>query len=274
MNALISPAGLKEILDAPGVRLLDASYGQPPADIRIGNALDFDIDAVANPDAILPHTLPTAETFGYHVSAMGISNDDHVIVYDRSGVAMAASRAWWMFRIFGHEKVQILDGGLPAWLKAGYPATTKTGAKAPAPSDYKAAYLPQLYKDRADMVDNLSSKKFLVLDARDPKRYSGEMQEPRPGMEGGHIPGSVNVPYASLIDPASGLFKQGPQLEAALSHVDRSKPIAISCGSGVTACVIALGLYQTGIKNAAVYGGSWAEWGGDLSLPKKKGNAP
>lgn len=274
MNALISTKELHDLIGKKGVKILDASYGQPPVDMCIGPAIDFDIDVVADKDAVLPHTLPRPEVFAAHASVLGLANDDHIIVYDRSGLAMAASRAWWMFRIFGHEKVQILDGGFPAWLKAGYEISSKKNVKKPERTAYAVKYQPHLYKSRQDILDNIDKQAFTVIDARDAKRYSGEAAEPRPGMQGGHIPGSLNVPYATLIDPATGLFKNLEQVKEALQHIDNTKPLAVSCGSGVTACVVALGLYQLGKKDVAIYDGSWAEWGGDLSTPKKKGNAP
>jgi thiosulfate/3-mercaptopyruvate sulfurtransferase len=272
-GALISAEELKKILDTPGVKLLDASYGLPQAEGRIGNAVDFDIDDIADPEAPRPHTLPSPEVFSERVGALGIGNGDHVIVYDRAGLAMAASRAWWMFRVFGHDKVQILDGGLPAWVKAGYELQPGPGV-ASAKAVFKPKFRPELFKRRQDILDNLAKKSFTVVDARDARRYSGEAPEPRPGIAPGHIPGSVNVPYASLIDPATGLFRKANELKSALHRLDASKPVAISCGSGVTACVVALALYETGNENAAIYGGSWAEWGGDPALPKTKGGNP
>lgn len=273
MKALISTAELKEIFEKPGVRLLDASYGLPPSGMRIGKAQDFDIDEVADPNAQFAHTLPTPTAFAEAAEKLGISNGDHVIVYDRSGVAMAAARVWWMFRTFGHDKVQVLDGGLPAWANAGYPVTEKADEILPR-GTFKPAFKSELFKKREDIVQNLTDKKFTVLDARDPRRYAGEMPEPRPGMESGHIPGSLSLPYASLIDNQTGLFKTGDALRSALASVDASKPVAISCGSGVTACVVAIGLHNLGHTDAAVYGGSWAEWGGDATLPKTKGSQP
>lgn len=274
MSALVTAAGLKSLLGTPELRIIDASYGLPEADLRIPGAVDFDIDAVADSHAVLPHTLPPPEVFAIHAGALGISNDSRVIVYDRAGMAMAASRVWWMFRVFGHDNVQVLDGGLPAWLQAGYPVEAKTHTKPPALAEFKAVFRPVLFKTRAEMAANLKSGDFSVLDARDARRYSGEMPEPRPGMESGHIPGSLSVPYATLIDHSTGLMKKGADLDAALAAVDRTKPVAISCGSGVTACVVALGLYESEKTDAAVYGGSWAEWGSDLSLPKTKGSQP
>ncbi len=273
MNALISASALKELFEKPGVRLLDASYGLPPANIRIGHALDFDIDEVADPQAQFAHTLPTPTGFADAAERLGISNGDHVVVYDRSGVAMAAARVWWMFRVFGHENVQVLDGGLPAWENAGYPVTEKAD-DIPPRGTFKPAFNSGLFKKREDIVQNLTDQKFTVLDARDPRRYSGEMAEPRPGMASGHIPGSFSLPYASLIDNQTGLFKTGDGLKSALASVDVSKPVAISCGSGVTACVVAIGLHNLGRTDAAIYGGSWTEWGGDASLPKTKGSQP
>ncbi len=273
-KALLSAAELRDILDDPNVKLLDASYNLPPAPGRIGKAIEFDIDLVADLEADRPHVVPRARDFGAIVGEMGISNSDRIIVYDRAGLSMAAARVWWMFRLFGHDNVQILDGGLPAWLRAGYTLEAWDEDEPATDAIFTPNLRPELFKRRQDMIDNLTKKAFTVVDARDAKRYSGEAPEPRPGMEPGHIPGSINVPYASLIDPATGLFKKKDDLKAALGLVDASKPVAVSCGSGVTACVVALGLFETGVENAAIYGGSWAEWGSDPTLPKTKGGAP
>lgn len=272
-GALISAAELKKILDAPGVKLLDASYGLPTMSERIGNAVDFDIDEIADPNASQPHTLPSAAVFAELVGELGIGNNDHVIVYDRAGIVMAAARVWWMFRVFGHDKVQILDGGLPFWLKENYPLQPVSG-EPPVRTVFKAKFRPELFRQRKDILDNLTKRAFTVVDARDARRYSGEAPEPRPGIAPGHIPGSLNVPYAGLIDPSTGLLRKKDELKNALGQVDASKPVVVSCGSGVTACVVALALYQTGNENAAIYGGSWMEWGGDPGLPKTKGSNP
>ena len=271
INALVSPMEL--LKDLRSVKMLDASYGLPASNVRIGNAVDFDIDDVADPDAVYAHTLPSAELFAEKVAAMGISNKDRVVVYDRMGMAMAAARVWWMFRVFGHENVQVLDGGLSAWVRAGLPLESKT-EDLPTPGAFTAAFRPELFKTGDAILANISAPAFTVVDARDAKRYAGDVPEPRPGVESGHIPGSVNVPFNNLIDPTSGAFRQGASLKEALAAVDAAKPVAVSCGSGVTACVIALGLYQLGHKDAAIYGGSWAEWGGNPALPRVKGSAP
>lgn len=276
-NALISADELLKILDRPDLRLVDASYGLPELPVRIGNAVDFDIDDIANPDSPFLHTLPSAETFAEKVGALGIANEDTVVVYDRNGMSMAAARAWWMFRTFGHQKVFVLDGGLPAWVQREHPLVPREEDDAPpVPAVYRATLRPELHKTRDDIVHNLTSNDFTLLDARDPKRYSGDMPEPRPGMSAGHIPGSINLPFMTLLNPLTGEMKPTADLvaEIARTGIDPLKPVAISCGSGVTACVVALALHQTGVPDAAVYGGSWAEWGGDASLPKTKGEAP
>lgn len=271
-SALISANELHDILHLPEVKILDASYNLAPSDVCISGAIDFDIDAVADKSANLPHILPPAKVFEQSVGRLGIGNNDRVIVYDRSGMAMAAARVWWMFRVFGHDKVQVLNGGLPAWQRAGFPVERKTG-KLPAPAQFKAAFRPELFKEEKDMLENVTAGKWTVLDARDGKRYSGEAQEPRPGMDSGHIPGSFSVPYASLVD-AQGEMKPPEALKDMLGSVDTSNPVVCTCGSGVTACMVALALHETGRKDAAIYGGSWAEWGANPALPKKKGSAP
>ncbi len=271
MSALISPEDLLPQLNT--VKLIDASYGLPPSNARIGNAVDFDIDDVADPDAPFAHTLPAPELFAAKVAALGISSSDHVVVYDRMGMAMAASRVWWMFRIFGHDNVQVLDGGLPAWVRAGLPLQMKTEVPA-AMGHFTTTFRPELHKQTTDILRNLTASDFTVLDARDAKRYSGEAPEPRPGVEAGHIPGAVNTPFQNLIDPATGRLKTAEGLKAELGAVNTAKPVAISCGSGVTACVVALGLFELGHKDAAIYGGSWTEWGGNPALPRVKGSKP
>jgi thiosulfate/3-mercaptopyruvate sulfurtransferase len=272
MKALISAAELKLLLGKPDVVILDGSYNLPPHTAAVPGAISFDIDAVAHPSAPLAHTLPPADVFETMVGAMGIDNNTHVIVYDRAGIAMAASRVWWMFRVFGHDKVQVLDGGLPVWTASGGPLGSKTAIT--NKKVFKAHFRPELFKQLNDIRANLTEERFTVLDARDPSRYAGSAAEPRPGMTGGHIPGSINTPYAALIDPSTGLMRSVDDLKKIFATIPNEKPIAISCGSGVTACVVALGLHMAGHDAAAVYGGSWAEWGANADLPKKTGTAP
>ena len=241
MSALITASELEKILKQPHVKVLDASYNLAPSTAGIPGARDFNIDDVADPVATFAHTIPTEEIFASKVRALGIGNDDLVIVYDRSGIAMAAARAWWMFRLFGHDNVKILNGGLPAWMKAGYAAGAKA-ADIPVPASFTAKLRPELLKKVGQIADNLLRKEFTVIDARDSKRY-----------EAGHIPDSLNLPYATLVD-ADGALKPQEELGAIFksSPVRLQKKIACSCGSGVTACVVALALHELGYEDAAV----------------------
>ncbi len=261
MSALITAAELKKILSQPHVKVLDASYNLPPSAMGIPGAQDFNIDDVADPVSPFAHTIPTEEIFAAKAGACGIGNDDLVVVYDRNGIAMAAARVWWMYRLFGHENVKILDGGLPAWVKAGY-APAEKAAAAPAPATFTVKFRPELLKRLNQVTDNLIRKGFTVLDARDTKRY-----------EDGHIPDALNLPFSNLVNP-DGTLKPKEQLEKAFqtSSADLKKNIACSCGSGVTACVVALALYELGHKDVAVYDGSWTEWGANTVLPKLKGS--
>jgi thiosulfate/3-mercaptopyruvate sulfurtransferase len=260
MSALITAAELKKIIGQPHVKVLDASYNLAPSTVGIPGAQDFNIDDIADPVSPFAHTVPTEEIFAAKVSALGVGNDDLVIVYDRGGIAMAAARAWWMFRLFGHENVKILDGGLPAWVKAGNAAVEKPAAL-PTPASFRVTFKPELLKKIQQVSDNLIRKTFTVIDARDSKRF-----------ENGHIPEALSLPYAGLLN-ADGTLKPKDQLEKAFQSTtaDLQKDIACSCGSGVTACVNALALYELGKKDVAVYDGSWTEWGAVSVTPKFQG---
>ena len=272
MSALISAAELQKILNQAHVKILDASYHLPPSAQAIPGAQDFDIDDIADSRAPFAHTIPTAKTFAEKVGALGISNDSLVIVYDRSGISMAAARAWWMFRLFGHENVRVLDGGLPAWLKAGY-ALQEKSSRPPTPAIFHAVFKPHLLKMLEEVKENLTTKNFTLLDARDAGRFSGDTPEPRPHIQSGHIPDSLSTPFVQFINP-EGTLKSGDQLKKPFqaAYVNLQGSLACCCGSGVTACVIALALYELGRDNVAVYDGSWTEWGSHPDLPKVKGS--
>lgn len=251
------------------IKVLDATFaavrGQSPQQAFMGGRIEgaqfFDVDVVADQESPLPHMLPTPEYFADCASSLGISNDDHVVIYDQSGLYMASSRAWWMFRTFGHDNVYVLEGGLSAWKARGYTLTSGPAA-APEPGIFKADFRPELVVGRNDIMNNLETGDFLVLDARPATRFAGNAPEPRPGMRGGHIPRSVSLPFMETLEPTSFL-KSDASLEKLFEVYDIAADarLAVSCGSGITACTLALALFKARGQEAAIYDGSWSEWG-------------
>jgi thiosulfate/3-mercaptopyruvate sulfurtransferase len=271
MDALVSTEWLAAHLGAPDVRVVDGTWHLPQAkrDARaeflaahIPGAVFFDIDGVADLATSLPHMLPTPGQFAAAVGALGIGSGDRVVVYDVRGVVSAA-RVWWTFRAFGHEAVTVLDGGLRRWKAEGRPV--ESGAATPAPRAFSASLRPELVRDLAAMRANVASRATQVVDARSPGRFAGTEPEPRAGLRGGHIPGSLNLPYETLYR-SDGRLKEPDELRVAMQSagVDLVRPIVTSCGSGVTAAVLALALHRCGRPDVAIYDGSWSEWG---SLP-------
>lgn len=257
------------------IRILDATYSvaggmksplQAFLESHIQNAQFFDIDVVADQAAALPHTLPSPEYFAACVAAMGISNDDHVVIYDQSGAYMASSRAWWMFRVFGHEKVYVLEGGLQAWTDRGF-RTVSGAPDAPEPGRFTANFRQELVATREDLLENIETNEAIVLDARPAMRFNGEGPEPRPGMRAGHIPKSLNMPFGELLEGKLRLLKDEQTLDQAFTNLDIAPgaKVAVSCGSGVTACTVALALFKARGQDSAVYDGSWSEWGDEKS---------
>ena len=280
-DALVSTSWLQEHLSAPDVRVVDASWHHPIRQrdarkeynsVHIPGAVFFDIDDIAATGTNLPpHMLPPPEKFASRVRKLGLGNGNRVIVYDSTGFTSAAARAWWMFRVFGHRDVAVLDGGLPKWLHEGRPVEDLP----PMPRDRH--FLPRVDSTLVRGFDqvkyNIASGKELVVDARAAERFRGEAQEPWPAKQVGHIPGAVNVPFTDLVDDVTKTMLPADKLTERLaqSGIDNSRPVIASCGSGVTACVVALAMHLTGHENWAVYDGSWAEWGNREDAPVATG---
>jgi thiosulfate/3-mercaptopyruvate sulfurtransferase len=279
MNSLVSTEWLAARLGSPELRVIDASFKMPGVrptardtyrDAHIPGAAFFDIDEIADRQSHLPHMLPTPDVFAQKVGALGIGNENEVVLYDATGIAGAA-RAWWMLRIFGHAQVAVLDGGLRKWLAEGRPVDA--AAVTPTPATFMPRFDASLVRSRDQVLANIDARREQMLDARSAERFEGTAPEPWPGRRSGHIPGSFNLDHASLLNQANGTLRSTAALTALFetSGVDLSKPIVTSCGSGITACVLAFALDRVGHSQAAVYDGSWAEWGLPGELPVETG---
>jgi len=278
MHDLVSTEWLAEALGAPDLMVFDATKYLPnePFDgltkyreAHIPGARFFDIDVVADPDTSLPHMAPTAGRFARLMGEMGISNATRVIFYDQKGLQSSA-RGWWLMKLFGHEKAAVLDGGLPKWLAEGR-ATESGDAKPAAPSSYTPDFRADLVKGIGDVKRIIAHGGALILDARAKGRFDGTAPEPRPGLPSGHMPGAKSLPFNELLN-ADFTMKDAAALRARFgaAGADGSKPIVTSCGTGVTACILALGLKQAGLGDAAIYDGSWTEWAGRPETHKEK----
>ncbi|WP_372004428.1 3-mercaptopyruvate sulfurtransferase [Tistrella mobilis] len=275
-DALVSTAWLADHLDAPDVRVVDASWffpqeGRDPraehAKLRIPGAVFFDIDEIADTTSHLPHMLPAPEKFSSRVRRLGLGDGVKIVVYDAIGLRSAA-RAWWMFRVFGHEDVAVLDGGLPKWLAEGRPVVEER-PEPPRERHFTARVNNLLVKDRHQVARAIADGRTQLVDMRPADRFRGEAPEPRPGVRAGHVPGALNLPYTEFLDPMSGTVLDADRLEARIlaAGIDPSKPVIAMCGSGVTAGMLALAMYLLGKRDVPVYDGSWADWGSDESLP-------
>jgi thiosulfate/3-mercaptopyruvate sulfurtransferase len=268
MNPLVTTSWLAGRLDDPGVVILDATLPPvgvtPPVDTRaryfaqhIPGAIFFDIEEHSDRSNSLPHMLPAPDVFSRSLSALGIGDGMDIIIYEQDGV-FSAPRAWWMLKTFGAQNVYLLDGGLRSWIEAGLP--THSGDVHCTPAGFHAKLHQDAVKDFSQ-IQQMIAEHAQILDARSAGRFAGILPEPRPGISSGHMPGARSIPFTELVK--EGRLKPGEELRQifAAKGVDIKQPITTTCGSGVTAAVIALGLEVAGAKRVSLYDGSWAEYG-------------
>jgi thiosulfate/3-mercaptopyruvate sulfurtransferase len=268
-------------LNSPDLFILDGSWHLPNSgrDAKaeylaehIPGAVFFDIDDIVDEKSSLPHMLPSSVKFSSRVKKMGVGDGKKVVVYDTVGL-FSAARVWWTFRAMGHEDVAVLNGGLKKWKAEGHPL--EDGPPVPrTPRHFSRLQNNALVRELADMKGYVDNKNMQIVDARPAARFEGKEPEPRPGLRQGHIPGSKNVPSATILNP-DGTLKSKPELIKIFKDagIDPAKPVVTTCGSGVTASMLSLALAVVGQTNAAVYDGAWAEWGQDNGLPIETGPA-
>jgi len=279
MDSLVSTEWLAREIGASDLRIVDASlHLDPSRDARaeyeaahIPGAVFFDLEHLVDPAAELPNTLPSAEKFASRMQSLGLGDGSRVVVYDNSELHSAA-RAWFMLKMFGAHAVAILDGGLAKWQAER--RQTRSGVETLRHRHFTVWDDDQLLRTKEQMLANIDSGAEQVVDARSPARFAGSDPEPRPGVEPGHIPGARNVPAGSLLN-ADGTYLDKSRIEDAFTKagIDLDKPVVTTCGSGITAAVLAFALNLTGKDDVALYDGSWAEWGSDPATPKATGPA-
>ncbi|MEO6056041.1 MAG: 3-mercaptopyruvate sulfurtransferase [Gemmatimonadales bacterium] len=281
LPALVSTEWLSTRLGRPGLRVLDGSWYMPAGGrdaaaeyiaAHVPGALFFDLDATSDTASPLPHMLPAAAAFARRMGALGLGDDDDLVVYDGSGANLSAARAWWTFKVFGHARAAVLDGSLGKWRREGRPV--ESGSVALPTARFTARLDPDAVRDLEAMRANLVNPVEQIVDMRPAGRFAGTDPEPRPGLRGGHIPGSRSLPYTELV-AADGTMLSPEALHAQLAAagIDPDRAIVATCGSGTSACALVLALHVLGRESAAVYDGSWSEWGGRQDTAVSRGTA-
>lgn len=278
-SPLISGSEAISLLGTQNVRFIDGSWHLNKSRVgkeeflqsRIPGAQFFDIESVSDKSSSLPHMLPSAEVFSQNMESMGISSTDHVVVYVKPD-SFSGPRVWWTFRAFGHEKVSLIDGGLKAWIEAGGPLDTTKEVNMPVPGQFQAILNKKLVVDWKQVLQVVENGSSQILDARSNARFLGQAPEPRAGLRGGHIPGSLSIPFSAFVEKDDVTkFKSPEVIKSVLeeSGVIIGTRLITTCGSGVTAAVLSLGQYllTNDLETAPIYDGSWSEWGANEDLP-------
>ncbi|WP_417580676.1 sulfurtransferase [Nitrincola sp.] len=273
-SPLVSVEWLVQNLDNPKLLLLDASMNQVVGTAPlvyeqfccIPGARQCDLEnRFIDKDSPLPHTLPSETVFTQQAQRLGINADSIIVIYDNQGI-YAAPRAWWMFRIMGHEQVYVVDGGLPEWQRQGH-ATESEFAQASRPGDIQGVFQAQRVCSCAQLLSSLGAPSTGIVDARSEARFYGQAPEPRPGLRGGHIPGSVNLPFVELMQGFKFASRSILAERFAATGIKSEDRLIFSCGSGITACIVLLAAAVVGYQSLALYDASWSEWGAGHQLP-------
>jgi len=264
MNSLVSANWLLQNIDNPNVVILDASFkGISEKDtnnnnFQIKNARFFDLKHFKDKDDIFPNTYPKPDYFEKEIQKLGIKNNQHIVIYDHNGI-YSSPRVWWLFKLMGHQKVSVLNGGLPNWINNHFPIEKKNYKKEIKPSNYKVNFNPELVVDYFLVKENVKQQKYTVIDARSKERFDGTGSEPRKELPSGSIPNSINIPYQNVLE--NGFYKPRNELSKIFNRAFfTDKPLIFSCGSGITACILLLASEQVLDNKNAIYDGSWTEW--------------